>query len=72
MKKFSLNLTYNIYYNSARGFSNEHFEDYYIIITTYGLIRNDPEQLLKFQWHYVILDESQAIKNPDALATKAV
>ena len=72
LKKFSPNLTYHIYYGSAREFSNEHFEDYDIIITTYGLIRNDLEQLLKFQWHYVILDESQAIKNPDALTTKAV
>lgn len=72
LKKFSPKLTYHIYYGSAREFSNEHFEDYDIVITTYGLIRNDLEQLLKFQWHYVILDESQAIKNPDALTTKAV
>ncbi|MBD0375812.1 MAG: DEAD/DEAH box helicase, partial [Flavisolibacter sp.] len=37
-----------------------------------GLVRLDMEQLLRFQWHYVILDESQAIKNPDAQTTKAV
>ncbi|MCW3114741.1 MAG: box helicase-like protein [Segetibacter sp.] len=72
LKKFGPKLTYHIYYGSAREFSDEHFEDYDIIITTYGLIRNDLEQLLKFEWHYVILDESQAIKNPDALTTKAV
>ena len=30
------------------------------------------EQMLKFNWHYVILDESQAIKNPEAQVTKAV
>jgi len=30
------------------------------------------KQLLKFQWHYVILDESQAIKNPDSQIAKAV
>ncbi|HXL56709.1 MAG TPA: DEAD/DEAH box helicase, partial [Chitinophagaceae bacterium] len=46
--------------------------NYDIVITSYGLVRIDMEQLLRFQWHYVILDESQAIKNPDAQTTKAV
>ncbi|HLL41853.1 MAG TPA: SNF2-related protein, partial [Segetibacter sp.] len=72
LKKFAPSLSYHIYYGSSRQFSNEHFEDYDIIITSYGIIRNDLEQLLQFQWHYVILDESQTIKNPDALTTKAV
>lgn len=35
-------------------------------------MRNDIETLLNFEWEYVILDESQAIKNPDAISTKAV
>lgn len=72
LKKFAPSLSYHIYYGSSRQFSNEHFEDYDIIITSYGIIRSDLEQLLQFQWHYVILDESQSIKNPDALTTKAV
>src|SRR5207253_2733852 len=55
LKKFAPSLSYHIYYGSGREFSNEHFEDYDIVITTYGLIRNDLEQLLKFQWHYLIL-----------------
>lgn len=72
LKKFASSLTYHIYYGSAREFSNEHFEDYDIIITSYGIVRNDLEQLLKFDWHYVILDESQTIKNPDTQTNKAV
>lgn len=72
LKKFAPSLSYHIYYGSAREFSNEHFQDYDIIITSYGIIRNDLEQLLQFHWYYVILDESQSIKNPDALTTKAV
>ena len=72
LKKFAPSLTYHIYYGTAREFSNEHFEDYDIIITSYGIIRNDLQQLMQFNWHYVILDESQSIKNPDALTTKAV
>ncbi len=30
------------------------------------------EHLTKFNWHYIILDENQAIKNPDAQVTKAL
>jgi non-specific serine/threonine protein kinase len=72
LKKFAPKLKYHIYYGAGREFTDEHFENYDIIITSYGLVRNDMEQLLRFQWHYVILDESQAIKNPDAQTTKAV
>ncbi|MEO6668705.1 MAG: SNF2-related protein [Ferruginibacter sp.] len=72
LRKFAPKLKYHIYYGTAREFSDEHFEDYDIVLTSYGLVRNDMEQMLKFNWHYVILDESQAIKNPDAKVTKAV
>ena len=70
--KFAPKLKYHVYYGVSREFTEEHFEDYDIVITSYGLVRNDMEQMLKFNWHYVILDESQAIKNPDAQVTKAV
>ncbi len=72
LKKFAPKLKYHVYYGTSREFTEEHFEDYDIIITSYGLVRNDMEQMLKFNWHYIILDESQAIKNPDAQVTKAV
>jgi SNF2 family DNA or RNA helicase len=35
-------------------------------------VRNDLERLTDFLFQYVILDESQAIKNPDARVTRAV
>lgn len=72
LNKFAPKLKYHIYYGAGRSFTDEHFESFDIVITSYGLVRNDMEELLKFQWHYVILDESQAIKNPDAQTTKAV
>jgi superfamily II DNA or RNA helicase len=34
-----------------------------LILTTYGLLRWDKELLIKQPFHYVILDEAQAIKN---------
>jgi hypothetical protein len=47
------------------------FVDYDIVLTTYGTMRSDVELLRNFQFHYIILDESQAIKNPDSLTAKA-
>lgn len=43
-----------------------------IILTSYGVVRNDIDLLKKFHYHYVILDESQAIKNPESKIYKAV
>lgn len=35
-----------------------------IVITTYGIVRNDIDLLKDIRFKYIILDESQAIKNP--------
>ncbi|MDQ3073165.1 MAG: DEAD/DEAH box helicase, partial [Bacteroidota bacterium] len=43
-----------------------------LILTTYGTARNDIELLKKYDFNYVILDESQVIKNPAAKVTRAV
>ncbi|MBI5214585.1 MAG: SNF2 helicase associated domain-containing protein [Ignavibacteriae bacterium] len=43
-----------------------------IIITTYGVLRRDIKTLKDVEFHYVILDESQNIKNPASQNTKAV
>jgi non-specific serine/threonine protein kinase len=72
LKKFAPSLKYHIYYGLEREFSEAHFNDYDVIITSYGIIRNDLDELMKFDWHYIILDESQAIKNPEAQTNKAL
>ncbi len=43
-----------------------------VVLSTYGTIRNDFELLKEFQFNYVILDESQIIKNPNSKIYKAV
>jgi len=48
------------------------FKKYDIIISTYGSLLNDIELLKDIKFHYVILDESQAIKNPNSKRYKAV
>ncbi|HMV81866.1 MAG TPA: SNF2-related protein [Blastocatellia bacterium] len=48
-----------------------HFADYDMILTTYGTLRNDVEDLKNFQFDYVVLDEAQWIKNATSASAKA-
>jgi SNF2 family DNA or RNA helicase len=45
---------------------------YDVIITTYGTVRNDQELLAGTEFFYLILDESQFIKNPTSKTYKAI
>jgi non-specific serine/threonine protein kinase len=72
LQKFCPSIKYYTHYGLQRSFNETHFEEYDVVLTTYGVVRNDLEELTSFIWQYIILDESQAIKNPDARVTKAV
>jgi len=43
-----------------------------VIVTNYALLRRDLEELQKFAFRAVILDEAQFIKNPEAQVTQSV
>ena len=43
-----------------------------IVLTTYPLIRRDQEKLLELRFHYIVLDESQFIKNPKSQTTQVI
>lgn len=70
IKKFSPKLKVGIYYGINRDFSLLKKVD--VILTTYGTIRNDIENLLEQKFDLLILDESQNIKNINSQTTKAV
>ncbi|ODM94276.1 DNA excision repair protein ERCC-6 [Orchesella cincta] len=40
-----------------------------ILITSYAGVVSNQNEILRYQWHYVILDEGHKIRNPDAQAT---
>jgi len=42
-----------------------------IVITTYGTLRSDIQLMIKIAFDYVVLDESQAIKNPGSKIARA-
>ena len=42
-----------------------------LILTSYALLNRDLDELTKHQFHSIILDEAQQIKNPSAQVTKA-
>ncbi len=46
--------------------------DYDLILTTYPLLSRDEETLLEHDYHYLILDEAQTIKNPLSKAAQLV
>lgn len=71
IKKFTPEITFYIHHGGARlkdGISSNAFD---VIITTYGTLRSDIKQFVDVSFDYVILDESQAIKNPGSKVTKA-
>ncbi len=71
IKKFTPEITYHIHHGPARLRISEELGAFDIIITTYGTLRSDVQLLMKIDFDYVILDESQAIKNPQSKVTKA-
>ena len=70
LKKFAPQLTYYTYYGTQRDLKEA--MKHQLILTTYALVRNDIEQFREQEFHYIILDESQNIKNLQSQTTQAV
>jgi len=71
-KKFTPKLKIHAHIGTTRDKDISLFTKYDIIITTYGITRVDIDLLRDFYFSYVILDESQNIKNPSSKSFKAV
>ena len=72
IKKFTPALSYYIHHGSVRNRNMEDMQKSNIVITTYGTLRSDVKLFMSINLDYVVLDESQAIKNPASKVTKAV
>ncbi len=71
INKFYPSLKTMFYYGTNREKKLEQFKKHQLVITTYGLMVNDIDVLSKVKFNYIILDESQAIKNPHSKRYKA-
>jgi SNF2 family DNA or RNA helicase len=45
---------------------------YDVVLTSFALVRLDEKLLQSLQWHRVVIDEAQNIKNPQAAQTRAI
>jgi len=62
IRKFAPNLTAEIYHGSDRRLGDPDKRPD-VLLTTYGTLRRDSEQLSKLSWRVMVLDEVQAVKN---------
>ncbi|PWJ56651.1 non-specific serine/threonine protein kinase [Dyadobacter jejuensis] len=70
-EKFTPELKLYVHRGMTRRKDIDFFTEYDVILTTYGTMRSDVQLLRNLTFHYIILDEAQAIKNPDSLTSKA-
>ena len=69
--KFTPKLRVLDYTGPGRHPLRDTFDDYDLIVTTYGTMRSDILELSKIEFDYAILDEAQAIKNSESQSAKA-
>ncbi|MGM0408574.1 MAG: DEAD/DEAH box helicase, partial [Bacteroidota bacterium] len=72
IKKFTPSLTCFKYTGQNRPKDISVFSEFDIVLTTYGVVRNDIDLLINYKFFYLILDESQYIKNPDSKIYKTI
>lgn len=69
--KFTPSLRHFIHHGPKRMATQRNFAPYDVIITTYGTMRSDIKVFKEMEFDYVVLDESQSIKNPQSQVAKA-
>lgn len=68
-QKFTPSLKVKVYHGDKR--TVDDLRSAQLVITSYAILRLDQKDLQAVGWRRVILDEAQAIKNPDSQAAKA-
>ena len=64
IKRFVPGMTVCSHKGTQRKKTTRWFSDYDIILSSYHTVRQDIDIISSFNFHYIILDESQVIKNP--------
>ncbi len=72
VRKFSPSLRIMQHTGPSRATSTKVFQGFDLVLTTYGTVRNDVKMLQEFPFYYIILDESQVIKNANSKIHQAI
>ncbi|MEM9815973.1 MAG: DEAD/DEAH box helicase [Cyanobacteria bacterium P01_D01_bin.6] len=74
--KFSPHIRATVHHGSDRAKESKPFKqlcrEHDIVITSFALARKDAKLFNNIEWHRIVLDEAQNIKNPKAALTKAI
>ncbi|HTY62034.1 MAG TPA: SNF2-related protein [Acidobacteriota bacterium] len=70
-EKFTPSLDFLEYMGNFRNKDTAAFDNYDVVLTSYGTMLHDIEILQQYTFDHIILDESQTIKNPLAKSAKA-
>jgi SNF2 family DNA or RNA helicase len=70
--KFAPSLTVYIHAGPGRAGIPERLTPFDVVVTSFDTVIRDEPLLGSIEWNLLVLDEAQAIKNPDAQRTKAV
>ncbi|QHL89196.1 DEAD/DEAH box helicase family protein [Nibribacter ruber] len=69
LARFAPSLKVHTFYGAVRG--RKEFDLVDIVLTSYGTLLSEIKALKEITFHYIFLDESQAIKNPESQRYKA-
>jgi len=72
LERFAPELPRMVHYGTGRDTAQLETDSFRIILSTYGTLRRDIEDFRKTNFFYIILDESQNIKNQTSQTTAAV
>lgn len=72
VEKFAPSICVKTIYAGERSKTTDDFDQYEIILTSYGTLLSDVRFLKDYRFNYIFLDESQLIKNPGSQRYKAV
>ena len=70
IEKFAPSLVFKVYHGSSRVLDKK--DHYDILLTSYGIMRNDAAKLKKLKWQLLVIDEAQNIKNQATAQSKAL
>ena len=71
LERFAPHLSTAVLHGQNREATRARLDGVAVVLTTYAVLARDAEVMREIAWHMVVLDEAQAIKSPEAKATRA-